>query len=604
MEPKAGESSKPKLERRPSPLQSSAAFLHHLHTDPKSHHITLSAGLTRQPSAPPTARSPQPVGKTLEAPEGSGPLLEPPQAVTRKVSKRSRPRTAPSAPREEKDASEQPGPEPVDIPEGEDASCVIDFMRQDQMAEAMDILSVSDTPRGNSGTLLVGRAGHASPRPIANALLSPPVRKIESLVPTDTEAIGWREFGKNYASGNFDPLHVPRPPVPTIREPVSSTRSSPGVKYPSLDARLPTSSDTNSSAGSMATSASTVPSTAPSASPTQSADAVLTLKTINKPRSLEAENLVRRQPLVKPSGNLLIPSYDIAAATVRMASASSGYGPESFAPLGVPSPDQELTDPMAGFLNTSTAKPTGNSDPSNGSRFPLSRSMSSAVDPDRRNMLQLPTIKASPASSPHDHPKRQESESVASPPWVKGGMMRPHIPAATAPVEKTVEVEGQEDYFGDAVSPPPEGISRGTSYTTSASSSSQQTVTGSNPTPTLRRSKTPPPRTEDIQDTTPPRMAKWAEMGELYNKHGWLPAPLPPNEEARRRALYRFNILHSAPDVNFDRIAHMAKLVFNTKIVLIALIDSDVQWHKTQSGLGADEVNRVSSFCGHSILAK
>lgn len=72
MEHKAGESSKPKLERRPSPLQSSAAFLHHLHTDPKSHHITLSAGLTRQPSAPPTARSPQPVGKTLEAPEGSG----------------------------------------------------------------------------------------------------------------------------------------------------------------------------------------------------------------------------------------------------------------------------------------------------------------------------------------------------------------------------------------------------------------------------------------------------------------------------------------------------------------------------------------------------
>jgi hypothetical protein len=93
-------------------------------------------------------------------------------------------------------------------------------------------------------------------------------------------------------------------------------------------------------------------------------------------------------------------------------------------------------------------------------------------------------------------------------------------------------------------------------------------------------------------------------MGELYNKFGWLPAPLPPNEEARRRALYRFNILHTAPDMNFDRIAHMAKLVFNTKIVLIALIDGGTQWHKTQSGLGADEVSRVSSFCGHSILAK
>jgi hypothetical protein len=603
MEPKEGESSKPKLDRRPSPLQSSAAFLHHLHTDPKSHHITLSAGLTRQPSAPPITRSPQPAAATLEAPEGSGSLLEPPQPVIRKVSKRSRPRTAPSAPREEKDASEQPGPEPVDAPEPEDSSCVVNFMREDEMAEAMDILSVSDTPRGNSGTFLVGRAGHTTPQPVGISPLSPPVRKIESFVPNDTESIGWREFGKNYASGNFDPLHIPHPPVPTIREPVNSARSSPGLKYPSLDVKLPTSSDTNSSAGSMATSASTVPSTAPSASPTRSAEAVLTLKTMNKPRSLEAENLIQRAH-AKPSGNLLIPSYDVAAATVRMASASSGYGPESFAPLGVPSPDQELTDPMAAFVSTHATKVAGNSDPSNGSRFPLSRSMSSAVDPDRRNLLQLPTIKASPASSPHDHPKRKEPESVISPPWVRGGMMRPHIPPATAPVEKTVEAEGQEDYFGDAVSPPPEGLSRGTSFTTNTSGSSQQTATGPNPTPTLRRSKTPPPKNDDILDESPSRMAKWAEMGEQYNKYGWLPAPLPPNEEARRRALYRFNILHSAPDVNFDRIAHMAKLVFNTKIVLIALIDSDIQWHKTQSGLGADEVNRVSSFCGHSILAK
>ena len=35
----------------------------------------------------------------------------------------------------------------------------------------------------------------------------------------------------------------------------------------------------------------------------------------------------------------------------------------------------------------------------------------------------------------------------------------------------------------------------------------------------------------------------------------------------------RFNIWNTGHDVNFDRIAHLVKLVFNTRIVVIALID-------------------------------
>lgn len=588
---KMGESSTlPKQERRPSAPQSSAAFIHHLHTDPKSHHITLSSGLTRQPSAPPVPRPPQPNADPL------APGLTPPTNILgRKVSKRSRPRTAPSRPREKEGETEKPGLE-MDLAEAQDSSCVADFMREDEMTEAMDMLSVSASSRGHSGTLLVGRAGHADPRDAP--LSSPPAREIERTSPeNDTEQIGWRDFGKNYAAGNFDPLHIPRPPVFTISEPINSASSSPGLRYRSLE-RPVTSSDTNSSGGSMAT-ASTGPSTAPSFTapgliPSYSAEAILTGKGMGKARSMEAESLIQRH--AKPT-KMAIPSYDIAAATVRMASASSGYGPDSFAPLGVPSPDQELTDPMAGFLSTSTSTKTGNSDPSHGSRFPLSRSMSSAVEPDRRT-LQLPTINASPASTPNEHPKHKLGNS---PLWHNGGSLRPHIPAATAPVEKAIEAESSEDYFGDAVSPPHDTMSRQTSYATSTDSSNNTVTAAATP---IRRAKTPPPRLEELHDESPPLVSKWAEMGELYNKLGWLPAPLPPNEEARRRALYRFNILHSAPDVNFDRIAHMAKLVFNTKIVLIALIDSDVQWHKTQSGLGADEVSRVSSFCGHSILAK
>jgi hypothetical protein len=40
----------------------------------------------------------------------------------------------------------------------------------------------------------------------------------------------------------------------------------------------------------------------------------------------------------------------------------------------------------------------------------------------------------------------------------------------------------------------------------------------------------------------------------------------------------RFNIWNTGPDLNFDRIAHLAKLVFNTKGVYISLVDGDEQW--------------------------
>jgi hypothetical protein len=93
-------------------------------------------------------------------------------------------------------------------------------------------------------------------------------------------------------------------------------------------------------------------------------------------------------------------------------------------------------------------------------------------------------------------------------------------------------------------------------------------------------------------------------MADLYDKAGFLPAPIPPNELERRKALFRYGILHTAKDINFDRIAHMAKLVFGTKIVLIALLDADTQWHKSASGFDVEQIPRITSFCGHAILSK
>lgn len=189
----------------------------------------------------------------------------------------------------------------------------------------------------------------------------------------------------------------------------------------------------------------------------------------------------------------------------------------------------------------------------------------------------------------------------------------PNIPPATAPVEKTIEAATGDDYFGkNASPPPPAGVSRQTSFSSgSGSTGSQQTVTGPATTPNPfadhpdeRDEPLNQPRSRSL--TPPPEgPVHVSQMGDVYDKFGWLPAPIPPEEMARRRALYRFNILHTAPDMNFDRIAHMAKLVFASKIVMIALIDGDTQWHKTQAGPAmVSEVPRASSFCAHSILSK
>ncbi|KAG8864828.1 His Kinase A domain containing protein [Tulasnella sp. 330] len=75
-----------------------------------------------------------------------------------------------------------------------------------------------------------------------------------------------------------------------------------------------------------------------------------------------------------------------------------------------------------------------------------------------------------------------------------------------------------------------------------------------------------------------------------YADLGFLAPPLPPDEWARRQALHR--------------VAHLAKLVFGAKMVVITLIDGAKQWHKSESGLGADEADRTISFCAHTILQR
>ncbi|KAF8623646.1 hypothetical protein AX17_007345 [Amanita inopinata Kibby_2008] len=95
-----------------------------------------------------------------------------------------------------------------------------------------------------------------------------------------------------------------------------------------------------------------------------------------------------------------------------------------------------------------------------------------------------------------------------------------------------------------------------------------------------------------------------AKEEQMYVELGYLASPYPPDELERRRALYKFNIWHTGPDVNFDRIAHLVKLVFNTRGSYISLIDGHDQWFKSGWGTMADTCARMHSFCSHAILQR
>ncbi|RXK37056.1 hypothetical protein M231_05644 [Tremella mesenterica] len=652
-----------KIGKAPSPgpsraQVSSAAFLHHLHTDPNSHHITLSAAGGRHGLLP--SRSPPPMTVSLEtgnaeqsrsgdppsqspsnspvaAPKLSSPLNV--RTLSRGSFRRGRPSTAPGRHLEESASrvAEYPSPDMLDVPllsdplvippglqaiAASDDAC-LSQVAQDEIDAATNALGVVSLQEGTdaSGRKVVGRSGTlgewmATPRSRTNP---------ETTKRSPSDVMNWSTFAEAYSFGLFDPNRIPMAPVPTAFSsvPMVPARSSPGqeLTQPSssdssgaLSTRL-TASSFGSSGGSSGTTFSSAPTTSTS-SGTHSTSAPLNSSmaaAMAARKAFELESIPRTNvdpPTPVRPDRLALPSYSFAAATVRMA--ANSFRDTDIAPFGAPSPERELLDPLSSVMSPSNSamSDSASSDPG-ASRFPLSRSVSSAYTGRTRDEnyppYHLPTIKASPVSTPDEsshHGKLKENEGNAGSPNVekkppspttlklKGGVPTTRIPPASAPLEKVSEAEPVMDYFGSAA---PRAES---------SSSSSQTVTEKN-TPFHREiNAEAAPARQPLSDFQLPPVATPSDLETIYHKVGWLPAPMPPNEAARRRALYRFNILHTAADVNFDRIAHLTKLVFNPKMVLIVLMDGERQWHKTHASMGAEEAARISSFCGHAVLGR
>ncbi len=75
-----------------------------------------------------------------------------------------------------------------------------------------------------------------------------------------------------------------------------------------------------------------------------------------------------------------------------------------------------------------------------------------------------------------------------------------------------------------------------------------------------------------------------------------------PNEIARLAALYRYSILDTLPEVEFDNIVFLAQQICQTPVALISLVDKDRLWVKAKTGLDLSETPRNIAFCSHTIL--
>lgn len=85
-----------------------------------------------------------------------------------------------------------------------------------------------------------------------------------------------------------------------------------------------------------------------------------------------------------------------------------------------------------------------------------------------------------------------------------------------------------------------------------------------------------------------------------------IPPPFPTDEEARLRALARYEILDTAYESQFDAITAIAREVSGLPIAAISLVDERRQWFKSVLGLPPwiRETPRDISFCGHTILGR
>ncbi len=76
---------------------------------------------------------------------------------------------------------------------------------------------------------------------------------------------------------------------------------------------------------------------------------------------------------------------------------------------------------------------------------------------------------------------------------------------------------------------------------------------------------------------------------------------LSADEHDRLQELYRYELLDSPYEQEYNDIVELASQICNTPISLITLLDSERQWFKANVGLDVKQTDRNVAFCDHAI---
>ncbi len=79
-------------------------------------------------------------------------------------------------------------------------------------------------------------------------------------------------------------------------------------------------------------------------------------------------------------------------------------------------------------------------------------------------------------------------------------------------------------------------------------------------------------------------------------------SPTPQTENSRLERLHSLRIVGTSCEQAFDDIAHLAALICDTPVAVIAFIDEQRVWFKAKIGLELDEIPRDGSFFDSAIL--
>jgi PAS domain S-box-containing protein len=78
----------------------------------------------------------------------------------------------------------------------------------------------------------------------------------------------------------------------------------------------------------------------------------------------------------------------------------------------------------------------------------------------------------------------------------------------------------------------------------------------------------------------------------------------PSQEQRRLAALANYDILHTAPEQDFDDLTALTAQLCQTPIAMINLIDEHQQWSKAQYGVTTPPIPRDIAFCAHAIAGR